>query len=76
MTTIKTDCDNCGQVHLRVEDVTLHPTGTYVFHCPSCRGVFRRAATSRVKTVLQSVGVADQITEFEIERFVRDLGRL
>lgn len=81
MTTIKTTCGRCGDIHLTPDDVALelHPggqEGDYRFKCPSCTEQQRRPANSRVVSVLLATGVAfvvvnpEPITESEISAFV------
>ncbi|MDH3189755.1 MAG: hypothetical protein OEM39_03840 [Acidimicrobiia bacterium] len=80
MTTIKTTCGRCGDIHLTPDDVALelHPggqEGDYRFKCPSCTEQQRRPANSRVVSVLLATGVAfvvinpEPITESEIAAF-------
>ena len=80
MTTIKTTCNRCGDIHLTPDDVALelHPggrEGDYRFKCPTCTSMQRRPANSRVVSVLLATGVqfevinTDPITEREIEAF-------
>ena len=80
MTTIKTTCTRCGDIHLTPDDVALelHPDGRegdYRFKCPTCTYLQRRPANSRVVSVLLATGVQfevvnpDPITDQEIEAF-------
>ncbi|MCB1247342.1 MAG: hypothetical protein KDB69_08755 [Acidimicrobiia bacterium] len=86
MTTIKTTCDQCGEIHLGTSDIALElegrgDEGTYRFVCPECFAVQRRPASQRVVSVLLATGVsyevtlspAGPITEAELDRFVSDL---
>ena len=84
MTTIKTTCSRCGDVHLTPGDLALELTsssdeGTYMFTCPLCHQLQRRPANSRVVSVLLATGVAYRmtedgpITEEEIARFAAAL---
>ncbi len=84
MTTIKTTCEQCGDVELKPGDIALEldpnrEAGSYRFACPECRSMQRRPATARVVSVLLATGVAyeviseDPITELEIDRFVSAL---
>jgi hypothetical protein len=81
MTTIKTTCSRCGDIHLTPGDVALElrpggREGDYCFTCPSCTFEQRRPANSRVVSVLLATGVhfevrnPDPITETEIEAFM------
>lgn len=82
MTTIRTTCENCGDVELTTVDIALEligtgDEGTYRFTCPRCVTVQRRPATSRVVSILLATGVAYEIaigrapiTEAEIEAFI------
>lgn len=83
MTTIKTICENCGEVHLGVSDISLelHEEGTqgsYRFVCPECLTIQRRTATKRVTSVLLATGVTYEvavsrlgpITSTDVQRFV------
>ncbi len=80
MTTIKTTCGRCGDIHLTPDDVALElrpggQEGDYRFTCPSCTEQQRRPANSRVVSVLLATGVTfevinpDPITESEIAAF-------
>ncbi|GIU93046.1 MAG: hypothetical protein KatS3mg011_1952 [Acidimicrobiia bacterium] len=86
MTTIKTICDNCGDVELTPDEIALElePSedhGHYVFDCPSCGSLQRRPANPRVVSILLATGVAyrvlrpEPITEDEIRRFAEALNR-
>ena len=84
MTTIKTTCSSCGDIHLTPDDVALElrpggREGDYRFTCPTCTAQQRRPANSRVVSVLLATGVTfevinpDPITEPEIEAFAAAL---
>lgn len=84
MTTIKTTCGRCGDIHLTPDDVALElrpggQEGDYRFTCPSCTEQQRRPANSRVVSVLLATGVTfevinpDPITESEIAAFANAL---
>lgn len=84
MTTIKTTCSRCGDIHLSPSDLALELSpsrdeGSYRFTCPECSGLERRPANSRVVSVLLATGVSyevvntDPITEDEIDTFVAAL---
>lgn len=84
MTTIKTTCSQCGDIHLTPDDVALElrpggRQGDYSFQCPHCTHTQRRPANARVVSVLLATGVQfevvnpDPITETEIETFVAAL---
>ncbi len=84
MTTIKTTCSRCGDIHLTPDDVSLQlrpggREGDYHFTCPTCTAHQSRPANSRVVSVLLATGVqfavtnTDPITEQEIKLFVAAL---
>lgn len=84
MTTIKTTCQRCGDIHLTPGDLALELTpnsdeGNYTFTCPVCATAQSRPANARVVSVLLATGVSYQIiddspiTEDEIERFASAL---
>lgn len=84
MTTIKTTCTRCGDIHLTPGDVALElrpdgREGDYCFKCPRCTSEQRRHANSRVVSVLLATGVQfevidpDPITETEIDAFIAAL---
>ncbi len=84
MTTIKTTCTRCGDIHLTPGDLALElapheDEGTYRFTCPTCSLMQRRPANARVVNVLLATGVAYEvvsvapITEEEIARFAAAL---
>jgi hypothetical protein len=68
VTTIKAQCDRCGEVVLAPDDIELRvdPTGatrsTYAFECTGCGDVVRKAADDRVVRLLVSGGVTLQRT--------------
>ena len=79
MTTIKTTCQLCGDIHITPDDVKLElepggREGEYIFSCPECHQEQRRPANSRVVSVLLATGVnfeivEPEITEAEVEEF-------
>lgn len=84
MTTIKTTCHRCGDVHLTPGDLALEleparDEGHYRFDCPICAETQRRPANARVVSVLMATGVAYEIidhrpiTEDEIQAFAQAL---
>ncbi len=86
MTTIKTTCEQCGDIELHPDDLALEldPTGdsgSYLFTCPTCGAAQSRPANARVVNVLLATGVAydvvvpeaGPITEDEIRHFVSAL---
>ncbi len=86
MTTIKTTCDHCGEIHLGPSDIALElgtsdTDGTYRFVCPDCFSIQRRPATSRVVSILLATGVSyavniesrGPITMFEVDQFAEAL---
>ena len=83
MTTIKTTCEHCGEVHLGTSDISLElrgdgTEGSYRFVCPECFEIQRRPATQRVVSILLATGVTFQvdvtptgpITTGEVDRFI------
>jgi hypothetical protein len=84
LTTIKTSCTRCGDIHLTPDDVALElrpggREGDYRFKCPTCTEPQRRPANSRLVSVLLAAGATlevinpDPITEPEIAAFVAAL---
>ena len=84
MTTIKTTCTRCGDIHLTPRDLALELSpdedeGTYRFTCPTCAIEQRRPANARVVSVLLATGVTyevvniNPITEDEIASFAAAL---
>ena len=84
MTTIKTTCGRCGEIHLTPNDVELElrpggREGDYHFKCPTCDKLQRRPANARVVSVLLATGVSFEvinsgpITVSEVEAFVAAL---
>jgi len=84
MTTIKTSCPDCGDIHLSPADLALElkpgrQEGDYRFRCPTCARQQRRHANNRVVSVLLATGVSfvvinpEPITEEEIEAFASAL---
>lgn len=83
MTTIKTTCETCGEVHLGTSDISLElvgdgAEGSYRFVCPSCLAIQRRPASQRVVSILLATGVsyeltvtpAGPLTQREVDRFI------
>lgn len=71
MTTIKTTCQNCGDIRITPEDVFLElepggREGVYIFTCPECGLEQRREANHRVVSVLLATGVRFEIIEPEV----------
>ncbi len=67
MTTIRTTCQDCGDVELSTADIALELTGagdsgSYRFSCPTCRSTQVRPATRRVVSILLATGVSYEIT--------------
>jgi len=85
MTTIRTTCQDCGDVELSTSDIALELTGagdagSYRFTCPICLSVQVRPATRRVVSILLATGVhyeitlgASPITEADIDGFIEML---
>lgn len=66
MTTIRANCPHCGDVQLRVQDLTVRITsgvehGSYTFICPSCQRAVAKNASKRIIDLLMSTGVDVQI---------------
>lgn len=83
MTTIKTTCEHCGEVHLGTSDISLElrgdgTEGSYRFVCPECLTIQRRPASKRVTSILLATGVTYEIsisktgpiTSSEVDRFI------
>jgi len=61
-TRIRASCEHCGDVELRVADVTVRvciddDAGSYVFRCPSCAMAVVKDAEPRVVELLLASGV-------------------
>ena len=61
-TRIRASCEECGDVELRVDDVTVRvciddDAGSYVFRCPSCDMSVVKDAEPRVVELLVASGV-------------------
>jgi predicted RNA-binding Zn-ribbon protein involved in translation (DUF1610 family) len=62
MATIRASCPDCGDVEFTSEDVQVRisgddGSGTYAFHCPSCRVTVVKAAEARTIDLLVASGV-------------------
>jgi hypothetical protein len=62
MTSIRTNCPQCGEVEMRADVIllTVEPQsgeGTYSFVCPSCEGLVEKPADRKIVSLLKSVGV-------------------
>ena len=62
-TRIRASCADCGDVELRVDDVTVRicaddNAGSYVFRCPRCDMAVVKDAEPRVVDLLLASGVA------------------
>jgi hypothetical protein len=61
-TRIRASCEECGDVELRVDDVTVRvciddDAGSYVFRCPGCEMSVVKDAEPRVVGLLVASGV-------------------
>jgi hypothetical protein len=61
-TRIRASCEDCGDVELRVDDVTVRvciddDAGSYVFRCPGCDRSVVKDAEPRVVELLVASGV-------------------
>lgn len=61
-TRIRASCEECGDVELHVDDVTVRiciddDAGSYVFRCPSCEKSVVKGAEPRVVELLVASGV-------------------
>jgi hypothetical protein len=61
-TRIRASCEHCGDVELRVDDVTVRvcvddDAGSYVFRCPGCDMAVVKDAEPRVVELLVASGV-------------------
>jgi len=66
MTTIRANCPHCGDVQLRVGDLTVRIAsgiehGSYTFTCPSCSRAVAKDASKRIIDLLMSTGVDVQV---------------
>ena len=66
MTTIRANCPHCGDVQLRVTDLTIRIAtgiehGSYTFSCPSCSRAVAKDASKRIIDLLMSTGVDVQV---------------
>jgi rRNA maturation protein Nop10 len=66
MTTIRANCPECGDVQLKVGDLTVRvcaddEQGAYTFRCPSCTTVVVKDASRRIIDLLVSSGVELQV---------------
>ena len=62
MATIRASCPDCGDVEFTSDDVHVRVSdddgsGTYAFHCPSCRVTVVKAAEARTIDLLVASGV-------------------
>ncbi len=62
-TRIRASCSDCGDVELKVDDVSVRVciddnNGTYVFRCPSCTMAVVKDAEPRVVDLLVASGVS------------------
>jgi predicted RNA-binding Zn-ribbon protein involved in translation (DUF1610 family) len=62
MTSIRTNCPQCGEVEMRADVIllTVEPQsgeGTYSFVCPSCEDLVEKPADRKIVSLLKSVGV-------------------
>jgi predicted RNA-binding Zn-ribbon protein involved in translation (DUF1610 family) len=62
MTSIRTNCPQCGEVEMRADVIllTVEPhsgEGTYSFVCPSCEDLVEKPADRKIVSLLKSVGV-------------------
>ncbi|MFM7059992.1 MAG: hypothetical protein ACKOZL_02240 [Actinomycetes bacterium] len=72
MTTIRANCPECGDVQLKVDDLTVRVCaddehGAYTFRCPSCATVVVKDASRRIIDLLVSSGVELQVWRIPAE---------
>ncbi len=72
MTTIRANCPHCGDVQLRVHDLTVRVAsgiehGSYTFTCPSCSRAVAKDASKRIIDLLISTGVDVQVFKVPAE---------
>jgi len=72
MTTIRANCPECGDVQLKVTDLTVRlcsndDQGSYMFDCPSCSVVVTKDASRRIIDLLTSSGVELQVWSLPAE---------
>jgi hypothetical protein len=85
VTTIRSNCVDCGEVDLSVDEILLELTvgaieGIYRFDCPGCGASYRRPAGQQVVEALLAMGAeyrivptSSPITQQEIAEFVASL---
>jgi len=75
VTTIRTNCPQCGEVDMGPEAILLCMKdrvgeGSYRFSCPECRGMVEKPADHKIVALLLSAGVGfvdDAQAELELE---------
>ncbi len=72
MTTIRANCPECGDVQLKVTDLTVRicsndEQGSYMFDCPTCSTVVTKEASRRIVDLLTSRGVELQVWSLPAE---------
>ncbi|HEX9466880.1 MAG TPA: hypothetical protein VGA11_00585 [Acidimicrobiia bacterium] len=62
MTTVRAQCPTCGDVRLRIDELTVRicndvlTPGAYRFRCPTCEQMVHRDASPRIVDLLMSAG--------------------
>ena len=72
MTTIRAQCPDCGDVQLKIDELTVrvcddHDDGAYRFRCPACRRTVSRAASARIVGLLLSAGAPREVWQWPAE---------
>lgn len=74
MTTIRASCPTCGDVELKIDDVTVRvcaadDSGAYIFRCPACAGAVTKNAEARIVDLLVSSGVRLEVWQLPAELY-------
>ena len=80
MTTVRAQCPTCGDVRLRIDQLTVRvcddtrTPGMYRFRCPACEQVVSRDASARIVDLLMSAGAIHERWAWPAELTERPLG--
>ena len=74
VTTIRANCPNCGDVHLKASNLTIRvcaddEVGSYTFDCPTCSVPVAKEASRRIIDLLVSTGVPMEVWKLPAEIF-------
>ena len=80
MTTVRAQCPECGDVQLKIQELTVrvcaddHAESSYRFRCPTCTRTVQRTASPRIVELLVSAGAPHESWRWPAELAERPSG--